>query len=62
MTQWRMPVQNQESKPLSTPTKPKFSRKTRMAKGVKSRRGSGSCHNLNVTEAIAPRERDQETR
>ena len=30
--------------------------------GCENRRGSGSCHNLNVTEAIAPKEKAQETR
>ena len=59
--QRRMPAQNPELKPPSTPTKPKFSRKTRQAQDVKNRRGSGSCHNLNLTEAIAPKVRAQET-
>ena len=35
--------QNPEPKPPSTPTKPKFSRKTRLAKGVMNRSSSGSC-------------------
>ena len=56
------PAQNPEPKPPSTPTKPKFSRKTRLAKDVKNRRGSGSCHNLNMTEAIAPKAGDQVNR
>ena len=30
--------------------------------GCENRRGSGSCHNLKVTEAIAPKKRAQETR
>ena len=38
-----MPAQNLEPKPPSTPTKPKFSRKTRLAKGVMNRSSSGSC-------------------
>ena len=38
-----MPAQNPEPKPPSTPTKPKFSRKTRPVKGVMNRSGSGSC-------------------
>ena len=60
--QRRTPAQNPEPKPPSTPTKPKFSRKTKLAKDVKNRRGSGSCHNLNMTEAIAPKARAQETK
>ena len=35
-------AQNPEPKTPSTPTKPKFSRKTRLAKGVMNRSGSGS--------------------
>ena len=43
MTPRGSPAQNQEPKTPSTPTKPKFSRgKTRLAKGVMNRRGSGS--------------------
>ena len=38
-----MPAQNPEPKTPSTPMKPKFSRKTRLAKGVMNRSGSGSC-------------------
>ena len=38
-----MPAQNPEPKTPSTPTKPKFLRKTRLAKGVMNRSGSGSC-------------------
>ena len=42
-TQRGTPAQNPEPKTPSTPTKPKFSRKTGLAKGVKNRSGSGSC-------------------
>ena len=37
------PSQNPQPKTPSTPMKPKFSRKTGLAKGVKNRSGSGSC-------------------
>ena len=42
-TQRWTPAQNPEPKTLSTPTKPKFSRKTRQVKGEMNRSGSGSC-------------------
>ena len=37
------PLRIRNPKTPSTPTKPKFSRKTRLAKGVMNRSGSGSC-------------------
>ena len=60
--QRRTSAQNPEPKPPSTPTKPKFPRKTRQVQDVKNRRGIGSCHSLNLTEAIAPKARDQVNR
>ena len=42
-TQRRSPAQNPEPKTPSIPTKPKFSRKTRLAKVVMNRSGSGRC-------------------
>ena len=58
-TQRWSPAQNPEPKPPSTPTKLKFSRKTRQAKGVMNRSGSGSCTQPDVTEAIARSSKSQ---
>ena len=56
-----MPAQNPELTPPSTPTKPEFE-ENQAGEGREEQEGQRSCHNLNETEAIAPKKRAQETR